>query len=288
VNRIAGERGCCRAGADLQIYRFAPHPGEEPPISGTRGSGTVFFSRCTLDCLYCQNYPWSHEGNGELYTVDALADALVKLARAGCHNWNLVSPTPWLPAIREAVRLAGARSVSLPVVYNTSGYERPEILEEFSDLDYIYLTDLRYSRPERAAEGSGRAEYVAAARDALQTMWRLAGPLRVNTEGVAEGGVICRLLVLPGHENEAIENLAWLAETVGTDVSISLMSQYTPAFRAVGVDAPEPWNRRISQAAYDNVCEAVEQYGFTRGWIQGYDTDTDAPLIGYRMPKGEG
>ena len=131
VNRLAGEHGFCRAGNELEIYRYAPHHGEEPPISGRKGSGTVFFSRCTLKCLYCQNYPWSQEGAGKKITVEKLAAILRELRDEGCHNWNLVSPTHWLPMIYSALESVKKDGKMLPVVYNTSGYERVETIEKY-------------------------------------------------------------------------------------------------------------------------------------------------------------
>ncbi len=283
VNRLAGELGFCRAGSQVEIYRYAPHHGEEPPVSGLRGSGTIFFSRCTLACLYCQNYPWSQEGEGTVYDRDALAGVLRELAGAGCHNWNLVSPTPWLPQVAEAVEQLRSEGIRLPVVFNTSGYERCETLSEFGQLADIYLTDLRYSRASTAAEGSRAADYVTAARAALETMWRRLGPLRCDKNGVAVSGVICRLLILPGHADEVIETLAWMADALGVGVPVSVMAQYRPAYRST---EHESWNRYINRDEYDRVCEAVNSLGFEAGWIQEFTEHVDDGLFGHMMPEG--
>lgn len=284
VNRTDGRKGYCGAGNRLEIFRYGPHHGEEPPVSGSRGSGTVFFSRCTLRCIYCQNYPWSQCGQGQEYTVDAFADALKKLADMGCHNWNLVSPTPWLPLISEAVTLARRNRVSLPIVYNTSGYERPEMLDRYGDLADIYLPDLRYSETASAKEGSDAGNYVVAARDALLAMWRRAGPLELDGNGVARKGVICRILVLPGRANEAVENLRWLADNLGDGVGISVMCQYTPAHLA---PARPPWNRRVTAEEYGKVIDIFEKIGFANGWIQDYEETVPSELIGFKMKPGE-
>ncbi len=283
VDRSAGELGFCRAGSEVQVYRYAPHHGEEPPISGTGGSGTVFFSRCTLSCLYCQNYPWSQQGEGTCYDIDGLAQLLRELAEVGCHNWNLVSPTPWLPPIAEAVERVRKTGVDLPIVYNTSGYERIETLVAYSSLVDIYLTDLRYSKASTAAEGSRAEDYVSVARAAMQAMWQRLGPLKCDEHGVAVSGVICRLLILPGHADEVIENLEWMADTLGVEVPISVMAQYHPVHRAV---ARAPWNRYVSRDEYDRVCEAVDSLGFDTGWVQDFTEHVDEGLLGYTMPAG--
>lgn len=249
-------------------------------MSGTRGSGTVFFSRCTLRCIFCQNHPWSQEGEGRDYETAGLAKALVGLAEAGAHNWNMVSPTPWLPWIIEALDMAADRGVTLPVVYNTSGFEDVDILRELAGRVAVYLTDLRYAKPETAEAGSGNAGYAEASRVALEEMWRQVGPLETDGEGIARRGTICRLLVLPGLADEAVANLEWLAAAVGTEISVSVMAQYTPAFRALGRD---PWGRRPTAEEYEGVVAAVERLGFERGWVQDYATPTADELVGFKM-----
>ena len=283
VDRLAGERGFCRAGADTEVFRYAPHHGEEPPVSGTGGSGTVFFSRCTLSCLYCQNYPWSQAGEGTVCDSDGLVDVFRSLVEAGCHNWNLVSPTPWLPQIAGAVdRLAG-EGIRLPLVYNTSGYERPEVLSEYARLVDVYLTDLRYSKDATGSDGSRVGDYVDRSRAALKAMWERLGALRCDENGVAISGVICRLLILPGHADEVVENLEWMAATLGVDVPISVMAQYRPAHRAAG---KAPWDRKVSRQEYDLVCGAVERLGFEIGWIQEISGDVEEGLLGHTMSEG--
>ncbi|MBM4148001.1 MAG: radical SAM protein [Lentisphaerae bacterium] len=264
------------------MFRFGAHNGEEPPVSGSRGSGTVFFSRCTLECLYCQNHPWSQGGEGAQTDAAGLAGMFRLLRDEGCHNWNLVSPTPWLPMIEAAIdEVRGDAAGSLPVVYNTSGFERPEVLERYAGLADVYLTDMRYSRPETAAEGSGRADYAQAARAALLKMIELRGQLVVDGNGLALSGLICRLLVLPGRADEAQENLRWLAAEAGTGVAISVMAQYTPAHRAPGLPG---WNTRVGRAEYEAVCSTVEELGFENGWMQEWGGESPTELIGYNMP----
>ena len=280
ADRSAGERGFCRAGNRAELYRYGAHHGEEPPISGSRGSGTIFFSRCTLRCVYCQNHPWSQEGLGQGYSTEALADVLRSLHRDGCHNWNLVSPTPWLPMIREAAQRVWSEGVRLPMVYNTSGFETEEALDSIADLTDIYLTDLRYARPETAREGSGRADYVDVARAAFRTMWKQKGLLRLDKNGVALSGTICRILVLPNRAAEAVETLRWLANTVGPEPAVSVMAQYLPAYEAV---TRPGWDRRISEAEYETVRREVDALGFKHGWIQEREGQTEKELVGFEM-----
>lgn len=283
ANREADQKGFCGAGRSTQIFRYAPHYGEEPPISGTGGSGTIFFSRCTLSCLYCQNYPWSQQGQGNVYDAEQFDHALKALADHGCHNWNFVSPTPWLPHMHAALHRVAAEGYTLPVVYNTSGYERAETLQRYAEDIQIYLTDLRYSKETTAMLGSQARDYVENARSALCAMWNRLGPLQCDENGVALSGVICRLLILPGYSEEVVENLEWLSATLGTTVPVSVMAQYHPVYRAV---TREPWNREVSRAEYDRVCQAVDTLGFETGWIQDLNDKTESGLLGHTMVSG--
>jgi len=283
VSRSGGELGWCGAGGGVELFRYAPHHGEEPPVSGSCGSGTLFFSRCTMACLYCQNYPWSQQGRGDVLDTDGVAHALRALARHGCHNWNLVSPTPWMPWVHAALEQVRREGTNLPVVYNTSGYERVATLRAYADDIQIYLTDLRYARENTARSASGASDYVECARAALREMWRRLGPLRCDENGIAFSGVICRILVLPELVSEAVESLEWLAETLGTDIAVSVMAQYRPAWRALDL---EPWNRRVTEEEYRQVCAAVESLGFENGWMQEPGTETGDGLLGHTMNGG--
>lgn len=269
----------------MRLYRWGPHFGEEPPLSGTNGAGTLFFSHCTLNCLYCQNFPWSQEQKGEDVTPERLAQIMLELKQKGCHNWDLVSPTPWLPLIREAVSFIPDSDKTLPFVYNSSGFESLDTLNEYSDLIDIALTDLRYSTPELAKAASGSAEYVDASRKALYWHCTHLGPLETDDEDIATRGVICRLLVLPGHPEEAVNNLRWIADNIGPELCVSIMSQYTPAWRAVGNG---DWGRKVTEAEYGIVTEEAERLGFETGWIQPYESVDDNSLLGCEMSAGEG
>ena len=277
--RRCGTRpGFCGAGAAPRVFRWGPHFGEEPPITGARGSGCVFFSRCTMKCLYCQNSPWSWRGEGVDKTIPELTEIFRELAvKDRVENWNLVSPTPYLPQIREAVKPLFDEGVRLPFVWNSSGYERVETLEEYRDLCDRALFDLRYSRNETAIEASAAPHYVEASRAAVKWAWE---------RGRESGGLIVRILVLPGHADEAIENLAWLATELSNEVPVSVMSQFTPAYKALSTP---PFDRGVTEEEYESVTEAAADFGFENGWIQGLGAaDPKLALLGENMSADHG
>ncbi|MEG1479397.1 MAG: radical SAM protein [Kiritimatiellia bacterium] len=285
VDRARGEVGYCGSGATLKLFRWGPHFGEEPPLSGTKGSGAIFFSHCTMRCIYCQNGKWSNGGCGEEITVDELTHRLRTLAEQGCHNWNLVSPTPWLPLIEAAAEPLIKAGISLPFVYNTSGFERTETLEAHRALTSIALADLRYASETSAREGSDCAGYVAAARNAIQWFWNTLGPLECDSQGIAQRGLIVRLLALPGRENEVIDNLVWLRNTLGTQVSVSVMAQYNPVGQA---SVTAGWNRRIRPEDFATISDLVEDLGFENGWVQACEEETSEQMLGNDMTEGYG
>ena len=274
--RRCGTRpGFCGAGELPRVFRWGPHFGEEPPLVGARGSGCVFFSRCTMKCLYCQNSPWSWRGEGVDKTVPELTEIFRELAvKDKVENWNLVSPTPYLPQIREAVKPLLDEGIRLPFVWNSSGYERVETLEEYGELCDWALFDLRYSRNETAMKASGAPDYVERARAAIRWAWERGKRL------------IVRILVLPGHADEAIESLAWLATELSNEVSVSVMSQFTPAYKALRTP---PFDRGVTEEEYASVTEAAADFGFENGWIQGFGAaDPRLALLGENMSADHG
>ncbi len=285
VDRLHGQFGYCRGGARVRMFRWGPHFGEEPPVSGTRGSGTLFFSHCTMRCVYCQNGRWSNGGAGEDLSVGELAARMRTLAEKGCHNWNLVSPTPWLPQIAEAAGLLAAEGVRLPFVYNTSGYERTETLEAYAGLADVALADLRYAREASAREGSGTPDYVPAARAAIRWLWGRLGPLTLDGEGIARRGLIVRVLALPGRVEEAAESLVWLRETLGAGVAVSVMAQYNPVGPA---RAMAGWDRRLTPEEYAPLADLAADLGFEQGWVQPCEAETAERMLGDDMAAGYG
>ena len=280
VDRENGKTGFCGAGALPRVFRWGPHFGEEPPLVGEHGSGCIFFSRCTMKCLYCQNSPWSWKGGGEDITIPRLTEILRELAvKDRCSNWNLVSPTPYLPFIREAAAPLLAEGIRIPFVWNSSGYESVETLKAYADLCDTALFDLRYSRDETARAASAAPNYVTAARAAIRWAYE-------RTPRTDQPPLIVRILVLPGHAEEAIESLAWLATELSAQIPVSLMSQFTPAYRAL--ETP-PFNRKVTPEEYESVTGAATDFGFENGWIQSYEAaDPALALLGENMPGGHG
>jgi putative pyruvate formate lyase activating enzyme len=269
VNRLKDDKlGFCRSGLNPIISSVSPHHGEEPPLSGTKGSGTIFFTNCNLRCVYCQNYPISQMGNGAARTPGELACQMLWLQEQGCHNLNLVTPTHFVPQILKALGIARERGFSLPIVYNTSGYESLETLRILDGIVDIYLPDMRYGDNKAAMQYSVAPHYVEINRAAIKEMYRQVGNLIIDEEGVAKRGIIIRHLVLPGGLSGTEGIMKFLAEEISKDVYISLMSQYFPAYKTT---EHKEINRRITEAEYDAAYECKMKYGLKNGWIQEHE-----------------
>ncbi len=266
VNRLAGEVGFCRAGELAKVASWNVHMWEEPPITGTRGSGTIFFSHCTGRCLFCQNYPISQLGVGQEVTAERLAEMMLELQRRGCHNINLVTPTHYVPQVLAALEIAAFRGLRIPLVYNTSGYDTVETLRLLDGVVDIYLPDAKYADDAVAQRISGFRDYVAHNRAALLEMQRQVGDTLVrDAMGVARRGMIIRHLVLPKGLAQTPEVLRWIAENVSRQVWVSLMAQYFPAHKAVD---HEELGRRLLPYEYAEALEAFEAAGLENGWRQ--------------------
>ncbi len=238
ADRLAGERGFCKAGAEARVAAVSLHFGEEPPISGSGGSGTVFFSHCNMACLFCQNYPISQLGNGTEMTVEELAGRLLGLQEQGAHNINFVTPTPHAPHVAASVGLARDKGLTIPIVYNTNGYDSLEALAMMDGVVDIYLPDMKYRSDDLAELASATPDYAVHNERAIAEMIRQVGPLAAGADGVATRGVLIRHLVLPDMVEETEKVLAYLREAHGPDIPISLMGQYFPAYRAPGFSPP--------------------------------------------------
>jgi putative pyruvate formate lyase activating enzyme len=265
ANRIKGERGICGAGLKPKIASATVHHGEEPPISGTKGSGTVFLTGCSLKCVFCQNFPISQLGNGEEITTLELASRILKLQRQGVHNINFVTPTHYLPQILAALWLAIPQGFSLPIVWNSSGYEKVDALQLLRGVVDIYLPDMKYSDDIRGLEISSASGYREINRRAVQEMLHQVGRLDVDNKGIAVKGLIIRHLVLPGQLAGTRETLEWIAEKLGMESHVSLMRQYFPAHKAHTVAGLD---RKISNEEYDQAAEWLEEFGLENGWVQ--------------------
>jgi putative pyruvate formate lyase activating enzyme len=269
VDRLQDSRlGFCRSGLNPVIASVSPHHGEEPPISGTQGSGTIFFANCNLRCAYCQNYPISQLGHGTERSPGELACQMLWLQEQNCHNVNLVTPTHFVPQILKAVGIARERGFSLPIVYNTSGYDSVETLRLLEGIVDIYLPDMRYSDDAAAVRYSATPRYAEVNQAAVREMFRQVGNLVMDEQGIARRGLLIRHLVLPEGLAGTDGVMRFLAEEISRDVYISLMSQYFPAYRAGEL---KQLSRRITEQEYDDAYDIKMRYGLTKGWVQEFE-----------------
>ena len=265
VNRNAGARGFCGAGRTVRVARTMLHAWEEPCLVGAHGAGAVFFSHCTLRCVYCQNHTISHEGSGTEMSVEELASCFLTLQQDGAATLDLVTPTHYTPQILAALRIARAQGLSLPVVWNTSGYETVENIDRLAGAVDIYLPDLKYASEESGRRCSAAPDYAAAAWAALGAMVAQAGAVQFTADGRLMRGVLVRHLVLPGHRHESIALVQRLWETFGDAIQLSLMRQYTPLYRAA--EFP-PLHRRLTTFEYESVVAAARDLGMERVYVQ--------------------
>ena len=272
ANRLEGEEGACQVGKDLLISTASLHFGEEPPISGWRGSGTIFFSSCNLKCLFCQNYTISHHREGYVVSVEALADAMLALQKKGAHNINLVTPTQFGPQIMAALLDAYEKGLHIPTVYNCGGYESLETLSLWDGIIDVYMPDMKYGDPENAGKYSSAPDYPRVNQEAVLEMHRQVGDLQIDPKGVARKGLLIRHLVLPNDLAGSEIVLRFLAEKVSPKSYVSLMSQYFPQYRA---DRFPELNRRITRAEYAHAKEIMEKLGLTSGWHQNVPIDPE-------------
>ena len=268
VNRASGQTGVCGMPDTLYISRCAPHMWEEPPISGTRGSGTVFFTGCNLQCVFCQNRTISREGVGHPVTEDELITKMLELQEAGVHNINLVTPTHYTAQLARVLETAKPR-LQIPVVWNSSGYESVEALRMVEGLVDIYLPDFKYLSPELAAAYSAAPDYADRATEAVQEMYRQVGKVTFDHDGLMTRGMILRHLVLPGCRADSMAVLRHIAAILpSADIRVSVMRQYTPDF---AMDCPHKnLHRRLTDFEYTSVLDEADRLGL-EGYSQGKD-----------------
>jgi putative pyruvate formate lyase activating enzyme len=278
ANRSKGEKGFCRAPAKPMVYGVHPHFGEEMSLVGEHGSGTIFFSNCNLRCVFCQNWTISHEGKGEQVEDEDLADMMIGLQKAGCHNVNLVTPTHVMPNILNATRIALKKGLRLPLVYNTSGYERLEIVRLLDGIVDIYMPDLKYMDREQAAKYSaGAADYPEVTKRAIVEMHRQVGELKTDRQGIALRGLIIRHLVMPNQVAGSEQFVKWVAGTLPRSTYVNIMAQYRPAYRAREYPAI---SRATSPEEFLQAMAWAEQYGLTN-----LDPHSVAARNAYRRSK---
>jgi putative pyruvate formate lyase activating enzyme len=300
VDRLNGEKGFCNSGLLPVVSSVCAHQGEEPVLSGTRGSGTIFFGNCNMRCVYCQNYQISQSSDTqELNAIDChtLAQKMLYLQNElNCHNINLVSPSHFVPQIVKALLEAAGQGLYLPLVYNSGGFDSLETIKALDGIVDIYLPDIRYSSDENALKYSQARDYVQNNRAAIKEMYRQTGDLQVDENEIAHKGVIVRHLILPEGLAGSRRSLNWLAREVSPNIAVSIMSQYYPCHHAAGYSE---LSRTITYEEYAEVVELLEKLGLENGWLQEMDApanylpDFDREghpflLKGIQQNKGEG
>jgi len=269
INRLKGKRGFCRApGAQLVISSFSPHFGEEKPLVGKGGSGTIFLTHCSLRCVFCQNWEISHLGRGNEKDIDELAEMMLHLQKVGCHNINLVTPTHYSAPILKALDIAAGKGLRLPIVYNTSSWESLEILKVLDGIVDIYLPDIKYWDSEMAEKYSAGAEnYPEITRKAILEMHRQVSVAKPVKDGIMQRGLMIRHLVMPNNVAGSEKVIEWIAKNLPKDTYVNIMAQYNPLYKAY--DYPEI-SRRITREEYIKVVDRAKELGLTNLDIQGY------------------
>lgn len=273
INRSAGNKGSCGMTADLVVARASLHMWEEPCISGEEGSGTVFFSGCALGCVYCQNHNIASGIAGKIITTNRLAEIFMELQEKGANNINLVTPGHFTPQIKEALTISKQCGLTVPIVYNSSGYEKPETLRLLGGLIDIYLPDFKYLSSETAFKYSKAKDYADYAKLSIKEMFRQTGKPVFNGKGIMTKGIIVRHMILPGFTEESKEILKYLYETYQDDIYISIMNQYTPLEH---VEKYKEINRKLTEAEYDEVVDYGIELGIENGFIQEGDTAAES------------
>ncbi|MCP5108179.1 MAG: radical SAM protein [bacterium] len=267
ADRIAGEKGFCNGGSNLEISSYHPHYGEEKPLVGKGGSGTIFLTNCGLRCVFCINWEISQGGHGKRESIEKMAKMMLKLQKTGCHNINFVTPTHYSPHIVLAVDKAAAKGLRLPLVYNTCGWERPDILKKLDGIVDIYLPDFKYSDGKMADRYSSGAEsYPELTQNALLEMHRQVGTAKPAADGLMYRGLMIRHLVMPNNVSGSKKVIGWIAENLPKDTYLNLMSQYRPMYKAGKYPKIA---RKITRKEYKDVIKWAKDAGLTNLDIQG-------------------
>lgn len=265
IDRTAGKTGFCRAPYLPKVALVSRHDWEEPPISGTKGSGTVFFSHCNLGCVFCQNHDISQNGFGQEISIERLAEIFLEQQERGFHNINLVSAAQFIPQTAKALEIAKKNGLSIPVVYNSNGYESIEGLKLLEGLVDVYLPDFKYWDDELGLEYSNCPHYRETAAAAILEMRRQVGKDILDETGMMKKGIILRHLVLPNHYKDSLKVLDWVKENLGEETFVSLMSQYTPMHKAKEIKA---LSRKLTTFEYDKVVDHFFEIGLKNGFMQ--------------------
>jgi len=265
VNRTKGELGFCKATAEVVVASYMVHRFEEPPISGKIGSGAIFFSYCTARCSYCQNYNYSRGKHGKIVTTQRLTEIMLELERKGSHNINLVTPTHYIPSILEALDMAKSGGLSIPIIYNTNGYESETAIDILNGYVDIYMPDAKYSDDKLAKEQCGFIDYSKHNIIALKKMHKQVGALQIDNDALAKKGLLIRHLVLPGYIDNTKGVLEQISKELSNEVYISFMNQYSPIAQ---VKDHQNLKRRLSKKEYKKAKSHLKRLGFINGWVQ--------------------
>lgn len=261
VDRLSGETGVCKTGAEAWVSSYGPHFGEEAPLTGTEGSGTIFFTHCNLLCLFCQNYDISHGGAGEPVDAEQIARVMLSLEKSGCHNINFVTPSHVVPQILTALKVAIQGGLSIPLVYNSSGYDSVETLALLEGVIDIYMPDFKFWNPDLAERACDAPDYPDVARNALIEMHRQVGDLVIDAGGIARRGLLVRHLVLPGGLADTGEVMRFIADRISANTYVNIMPQYRPCGRAAEVEGLEGFP---SRSDFEAALKAARDAGITR------------------------
>ena len=265
INRNNGQVGRCKSSNKVKIALYSVHDFEEPCISGENGSGTVFFSNCNMNCLFCQNYEISQQGKGKEITIERLAEIFLEQQNRNVNNINLVTPTSYVPQIIEAIKSARVKGLKIPIVYNTNGYENVETLKMLEGYIDIYLPDLKYAEDNVGLEYSKVKNYFEIATTAIKEMYRQVGSPKLNNDGIIEKGLIIRHLILPNNIENSKKVLKWIKENMNKDVYVSVMAQYFPTYKAKQI---RDINRKLTKEEYEKVENYLYDLDIENGYIQ--------------------
>lgn len=268
TNRLEGEMGACNSALLPKLARADLHYWEEPCISGTKGSGAIFFTNCNLSCVFCQNYKISHEGFGKEVSIEKLSDIYLDLKNKGALNINLVSATQYIPQVAESLSLAKKNGLNIPIVFNSNGYETIDGLKLLDGLVDVYLPDLKYYDSNISMRYSKAPDYFKFASLAILEMYRQVG-VPVYKDGLIKSGIMIRHLLLPGHSEDSKNVLRWIKDNLPLDIPISLMSQYTPVYKAQYI---HNMNRKISKKEYDEIINYFFEIELKNGFVQEQDS----------------
>lgn len=281
VNRNNGELGFCKAGKNIKIAKYSLHYWEEPCISGKNGSGTIFFSCCNLKCIFCQNYDISTNNYGKEISIEEFADICLELQNKKANNINLVTGVMYIPLIKEGLILAKNKGLNIPIVYNSSGYEKVEALKELDGIIDIYLPDFKYFDNKLAINFSKADNYFEIAKNALQEMYRQVGKAKYK-KGIMQKGVIVRHLLLPNHIEDSKKVIKYLYDTYKDNITISIMNQYTPVRKIMNY---EELNNTVTEKEYDELINYACDLGITNAFIQEGETYKESFIPDFKIFK---